>query len=335
MLYRFSNLAKRYDSKTVLDIKDISFEKGVIYGLLGPNGAGKTTLLEIMAFLLTPTTGGVEFEDRKVEFYKGDLIKLRKKVVLVQQHPIMFSTSVFSNIEFPMKIRKVPPEVRKRTVEELLKLVGMEDFRDAKAHRLSGGETQRVAIARALACFPSVILLDEPTASVDVENQIIIERIIRDISRKNGITVILTTHDLIQASRVTDKYIFLYEGRLARSKHENLFSGYIEKGPEGKKHCVLQDGLRLMVSAEKTGPVRISINPETLGLNPDNNSLSDCNLLKGKLIQLTDEKDKVRGLVDVGIPLSILISKENSDSLRLKIGEEVSLSCPMEGIEIF
>ena len=99
--------------------------------------------------------------------------------MLVQQHCILFTATVWKNVEFPLTIRRIDKARRERIVEELLDLVGMAAFRHSKAHRLSGGETQRVAIAQALACFPEVILLDEPTANVDVENQITIERIVR------------------------------------------------------------------------------------------------------------------------------------------------------------
>lgn len=335
MLYHINNLIKRFDTKTILNLDDLPFKRGLVYGLLGPNGAGKTTLLEILAFLLPPTSGSVLFEDEIVNYTKGNLINLRKRVVLVQQHPIMFSTSVFQNVEFPMKIRKVPASKRKKSVEDLLALVGMEDFRDAKAHRLSGGETQRVAIAQALACSPSVVLLDEPTASVDVENQIIIERIIKDISRENGISVILTTHDMVQASRVADEIIYIYEGKLTRSKQENIFNGSIKRDPGGKSYCVIQEGLRFMVNSKRSGPVRISINPEWIDMNPDIKAISDESLYKGKLLQLTDEKEKIRVLVDIGIPISVLISKEIYSSFKLNMGGEITINCPPESIDVF
>ena len=165
----------------IRDIPTFEMEKGKIIGLLGPNGAGKTTLMEILAFIMPPTSGEIFYKNKKVEFNGSGLIDLRKKVVLVQQNPILFTTTVFNNVEFPLKIRKVEKQKRGRIVDELLGLVGMENFREAKAHNLSGGETQRIAIAQALACSPEVILLDEPTASVDVENRINIERIISPI----------------------------------------------------------------------------------------------------------------------------------------------------------
>ncbi len=251
MLYKLKNLKKTYDQRTVLDLDRLCLERNRVIALLGPNGAGKTTLLEILAFLVRPNSGDIWFDSEKVNFIRGKLMALRKQVVLVQQQPILFSTTVFKNVEFPLKIRNTSKKKRERIVGELLALVGMEMFRHAIAHKLSGGETQRVAIARALACSPEVILMDEPTASVDVENQIIIEGIIREINRKKHISVIFTTHNLIQASRLADETVFLYEGRVAQSIYENIFSGRIEVGRKGDNYCVLQNGLRLRVPSKK------------------------------------------------------------------------------------
>jgi tungstate transport system ATP-binding protein len=260
---------------------------------------------------------------------------LRKKVVLVQQQPILFSTTVFKNVEFPLKIRNTPKAKRERIIGELLALVGMEMFRHAIAHKLSGGETQRVAIARALACGPEVILMDEPTASVDVENQITIERIIREINRSKHISVIFTTHNMIQASKLADDIVFLYEGRVAQSIYENIFNGRIEVSENGVKYCILQNGLTLRVPSQKAGPIRISIDPSRLRVSKRIDDSSEDNTFKGTLNQLSSEQGRVRALVDVGIPLSVLIPKEKFIDLQLGVGEEVWLTCPADSIEVF
>ncbi|MBW1820659.1 MAG: ATP-binding cassette domain-containing protein, partial [Deltaproteobacteria bacterium] len=215
VLYELKNLIKTYDQRTVLNLERLNLKKNKVLGLLGPNGAGKTTLLEIMAFLIRPSAGSLWFKKEMVNFTNGNLMDLRRKVVLIQQQPLLFTTTVFKNVEYPLKIRKTSRAKRERIVKELLDLVGMGMFRHASAHKLSGGETHRVAIAQALACFPEVILMDEPTASVDVENQINIERIIKKINREKGISVIFTTHDMIQASRLADETVFLFEGKVA------------------------------------------------------------------------------------------------------------------------
>jgi tungstate transport system ATP-binding protein len=335
VLYELKNLKKTYNQRTVLDLDRLCLERNRILALLGPNGAGKTTLLEILAFLARPNAGDIWFDSEKVNFTHGNLMALRKKVVLVQQQPILFSTTVFKNVEFPLKIRNTPKAKRERIVGELLSLVGMETFRHAIAHKLSGGETQRVAIARALACNPGVVLMDEPTASVDVENQITIERIIREINQEKHISVIFTTHNLIQASRLADETVFLYEGRVAQSIYENIFSGRIEDGGKSGHYCVIQNGLKLRVPPRKVGPIRVSIDPSTLRVSRGRGDPSQDNTFKGTLTQLSIEKGRVRALVDVGIPLSVLIPKETFKNLQLSVGEEVCLTCPAKSIEVF
>lgn len=336
VLYELKNLKKTYDQRTVLNLKRLRLEKNKVLGLLGPNGAGKTTLLEIMAFLTRPSAGDIWFEKEWVDFTNGKLMmNLRRRVVLIQQQPILFTTTVFKNVEYPLKIRKTPRAKRESIVKGLLELVGMEMFEHASAHKLSGGETHRVAIAQALACFPEVILMDEPTASVDVENQINIEHIIQEINQKKSISVIFTTHDMIQASRLADETVFLFEGKVARSIYENIFSGHIEVDSNGYKYCVLRSGLKLRVSSQNSGSIRISIDPSKVELNQKGSGPSMHNSFKGTLIQLTDEQSRVRALVDVGMPMSVLIPKEVFKSLHLDLGEEVWLNCPKESIDVF
>lgn len=334
MLYQLKNIIKAYDGRAVLDLKHLSLQKGKVIGLLGPNGSGKTTLLEILAFLLPPTSGEIWFKQEKVNSNMGRLMKLRRKVVLVQQHPILFTTTVYKNIDFPLNIRNTPKIRRGEMVDELLELVGMASFRNAGAHTLSGGQTQRVAIARALACSPEVVLLDEPMSSVDVENQITIERIIREINQIKGISVVFTTHDVVQTSRLADDTIFLLEGKVAKSIYENIFSARIETGTGDHKICTLPNGLRFKVHSEKSGSLRISIAPGELILSANIPTAAE-NTVKGKIIQLNEERIHVRALVDAGLPLNVLIPKESFNRHDMGIGDDVWVTCPVESIDIF
>lgn len=334
MLYELRNLKKTYGERTVLDIDELSLGEGKVLGILGPNGAGKTTLLEILAFLQIPTSGELQFNGKRVDFSNNGLLHLRRKVVIVGQHPILFTATVSKNLEFPLGIRKLPKVNREKTIEKLLDLVGMRPFQESRAHKLSGGETQRVAIARALACSPEVILFDEPTANVDVENQITIERIIQEINREKGISVIFTTHDMIQASRLADETLFLFDGKITHSTYENIFNGRIELNEDGSKYCDIQNRLKLGVRTRENGPVRIFIDPTLVKITAAQGDIAEMNTFCGRLIQLTDEQNRIRALVDVGIPLSVLIPKEQFENMSLGPGESVCLTCPTESIKI-
>ena len=334
MLFGIKNLTKVYGGRKVLDISELSLEKGKVHGLLGPNGSGKTTLLEILSFLLPPTTGKIIYDSREVEFSETFLQGLRREVVMVDQQPILFTTSVYKNVEFGLKIRKKPKEQRKKIIHEVLDLVGMHGFVEASSHKLSSGETQRVAIARALACSPKVIMFDEPTSNVDIENQIAIEGILRNIKVQKGISVIFATHNMIQATRLCDRILFLFDGKPASSVYENIFSGFVRTDGDGNTYCLIHDKVRLVVRTDKAGHVKISINPKMIKVFRAHDVPSRNNGLVGRVIQLTDEGGDVRALVDIGIPISVLICKEEYKQSPVLTGERATVDCPPESIEV-
>lgn len=194
-LYRLSKLVKRFGQREVLCLPWLAIPEGGITALLGANGAGKTTLLRILSFLDAPSSGQVSFRGQRVRYTERELRPLRREVIMVDQHPILFSTTVGKNVEYGLRIRKVAAAERDRRVDEALEMVGMRAYRRERAVNLSGGETQRVALARVLALRPRVLLCDEPTASVDAVNQVIISELLAELSSAGGMTIVLTTHD--------------------------------------------------------------------------------------------------------------------------------------------
>ena len=335
MLFEIQDLTKVFGERTVLDIPNLDFEKEIIYSLLGPNGSGKTTLLEILSLLSPPTSGRIRYNARDVVFTENNLTPLRREIVMVQQNPVLFTTTVYKNLEFGLRIRGMTKKEREEIIKESLDLVGMRDFMNAEAHKLSGGETQRVAIARALACSPKVMFFDEPTANVDVEHQIAIERIMTEINTQNKISVIFTTHNLSQASKLSSKVISLFEGRLVPSIYENIFSGKILQDEDGNRVCWIQDKIGLVIETDKSGDARLSIDPRKIEIMGHQHIQRGKNIFKGRLIQLTHEHDHIRVVVDIGIPLNILLSMEQPRNEPLLIGDEVEVFCPYDGIQIF
>ena len=334
-LFEAKNLKKTYQGRTVLDLPELLLEKGRIYALQGPNGSGKTTLLEILSLLIPPTTGDLSYRGKTVDFTSRGLTLLRREIVMVHQNPVLFTTTVHGNLEFGLKVRGLPKSTREALILESLDLVGMRGFLHAEAHKLSGGETQRVAIARALACSPRVMLFDEPTSSVDVENRNIIERIIGDINSEKKISVLFTSHDLTQASKLSHEVIPLFEGRKVPSVYENIFMSTICAGDAGKMRCHIRDDISLTAETGAEGKVKISIDPLKIRLHRNGDHGSDSNRLKGKLVQLTDEQNLVRAAVDVGIPLNVLLPKESFREQSLTIGDEVTVLIPREAITVF
>jgi tungstate transport system ATP-binding protein len=222
MLYVLSKITRKYGSRTVLDIPLMEIEKGKIYALLGPNGAGKTTLLNILGFLEVPTTGDILYRSKTVNFSESSLQNLRREVVMIDQHPILFTGTVYKNVEFGLKIRRISQKKRGIIIEETLDLVGMSAFVQAQAHRLSGGETQRVALARALAVSPEVLLCDEPTSNLDVENQTAIINTLKQINEQRKTTIMFTTHYMYQVSSLAHHTFFLDHCKLTATQAESF-----------------------------------------------------------------------------------------------------------------
>lgn len=226
-LYVLEQLVFRHGTRTVLDIDRLELAAGCIHALIGHNGAGKTSLLMLLAFLTPPSHGRILYQGRMVEASERDRRRLRQDVVLVPQHPVMFTATVASNIEFGLKLRGVGRSVRASKVDEVLEMVGLRQYRNAAAHELSGGETQRVALARALALTPKVLLCDEPTSSVDMENQRTICTLLRRINVEQGSTVIFTSHDQMQARALGDEYVILENGRYLGRDVDAYYAGAV------------------------------------------------------------------------------------------------------------
>jgi len=177
-------------------------------------------------------------------------------------------------------------------------------------------------------------MFDEPTSNVDVENQIAIEGILRDINVRKGISVILATHNRIQATKLSDRIVFLFNGKPASSIYENIFSGLVRTDGGGNTYCLIHDKVRLVVWTDKTGYVKISVNPEMIKIFPAREVSSGDHGFVGRVIQLTDEGGDVRALVDIGIPISVLIGREEYKKAPILTGERVALVCPPESIEV-
>src|SRR3989337_1930692 len=159
------DITKIYSDKTILDGVTLQIHEGEILALLGPNGSGKTTILKILAFIENPTSGEVEFQGEPVDFKKAE--KTRLGSTLVFQRTVLFGSSVYSNIAYGLRMRKIPKEVRDEEVKNALRIVRLEGFEKRPARKLSGGEQQTVAIARALGLKTNLLLLDEPQSKLE------------------------------------------------------------------------------------------------------------------------------------------------------------------------
>jgi len=192
------------NGRTVLDGVDLELGDEGITLLLGPNGAGKSVLLRTLCGLLQPSAGTIEWAGGP---------RPETGVMMVFQHPMMIRASVLENVSLGLKPLGVPRSERRRRAERILERVALSDRAHDSARHLSGGEQQRLALARAWLTRPRLLLLDEPTASLDPSATAEVERIIREI-RTDGTRIVMTTHNLGQATRLGDDVIFLSGGKV-------------------------------------------------------------------------------------------------------------------------
>ena len=201
----FDDVTQTAGGVTILDKFSLTLRAGPPTVLIGPNGSGKSTLLRLAMGLLAPSRGRITWGGLEA------VPPLKRAIVF--QHPAMLRRSAGANVRFALRAAGVPRAEHARRIAELLELVGLAHVADRAARRLSGGERQRLALARALARDPAVLLLDEPTASLDPVATKAVEDIIRAVSERN-IKVVMATHDLGEARRLAGEIIMLHRGRI-------------------------------------------------------------------------------------------------------------------------
>jgi len=184
----------------------LSAQRSVV---LGPNGAGKSTLLRLIHGLLHPSSGRLAWPERLSQ-------------AMVFQRPIMLRTTALENVEYGLKLQGHAAPERRRRAAGALARVGLEPIAGRPARLLSGGEQQRVALARAWALEPQLLILDEPTASLDPASSREVERIIGEIAAA-GTRILMTTHNLGQARRMADEVVFMDRGRVLEQTAVNDF----------------------------------------------------------------------------------------------------------------
>lgn len=201
---RIHDLRFQPNGRPVLDGVDLELGPEGITLVLGPNGAGKSVLLRTLCGLLTPSSGSIDW---------GGGARPVREVTMVFQHPMMLRASVVENVALALKPFGVPRPVRRSRAHEVLERVGLAHRIADSARHLSGGEQQRLALARAWITRPRLLLLDEPTASLDPSATSEVERIVREI-RTDGTRILMTTHNLGQATRLGDDVVFMTAGRV-------------------------------------------------------------------------------------------------------------------------
>ena len=203
---------------------NLAIEEKDVYGIVGYSGAGKSTLVRLLNGLETPTSGQVLVNGEDVAKLQGASLRtFRKKVGMIFQHfNLLWSRTVIENIQLPLELAGVEKSQRQKRAEELLSLVGLDGRGDAYPSQLSGGQKQRVAIARALCMNPDIMLFDEPTSALDPEMIKEVLEVMKDLG-KQGMTMVVVTHEMGFARKVGTRVVFLDQGEIVEENTSEKF----------------------------------------------------------------------------------------------------------------
>ena len=210
-LIQFRNIVKEFDGQIVLKGVNLDIYENEFVTLLGPSGCGKTTLLRILGGFLDATEGEVIFDGEDISQVPAHKRELN---TVFQKYALFPHMSVYQNIAFGLKIKKMSKDVIEQKVMKMLKLIGLEGFENKNVTLLSGGQQQRVAIARALVNEPKVLLLDEPLGALDLKLRKEMQYELKRIQQEVGITFIFVTHDQEEALTMSDKIVVMKDGEI-------------------------------------------------------------------------------------------------------------------------
>ena len=206
------DIVKKYGNFTAVDGVSFDVSEGEIFGLLGPNGAGKSTLIRMMTTLLEITAGAAYIEGFDVS---KDPDKARRAMgVIPQAMTSDGDLTVWENLSIYSKLYGISAQERERSIDELLQLVDLMQWRDAPARNLSGGMRRRLEIARGLVHRPRIFFLDEPTTGLDPVSRVAVWEMITNIKQERNLTVLITTHYMDEADRLCDRIAIVDHGKL-------------------------------------------------------------------------------------------------------------------------
>ena len=333
-LISLTGLELRYPAGFVLRAESFVLRPGEILALTGPNGSGKTTLLSVLGLLLFPARGEYGWRGRPLARSGSGLTRVRRKITLVEQNPYFFRGTVGENIAAGLRLRRRPRREINELVKRAAEALGISALLDRAPAGLSGGERQKAALARGLVLEPEVLLLDEPTASVDRPALEAIEAVVKGFHRERSAAVVWATHNLQQAFRVGDSVMSLVDGRLVAGTLENFFPGRVER-TGGETVFRFGPGLAAVVAGSaEAGPGRLLIPPEEIVLSRGPLKSSLRNSFPGRVTGIAERGGTLAVEADIGVKVTAVITPVSLEKLGLSIGSEVTVSFKAAGAAI-
>jgi putative spermidine/putrescine transport system ATP-binding protein len=343
-------VAKRYDDVVALEPTSLAVEPGEFFALLGPSGSGKSTLLGAVAGFVPPSAGRILVDGRDIT----GVPPYRRNLGMVFQNYTLFPhMTVFDNIAFPLRMRKVPRAEIAERVTRMLRMVRLPAMAGRAPQQLSGGQQQRVALARAAVYDPALLLMDEPLGALDKNLREELQDEIRQFHRAIGATVLYVTHDQAEAASLADRVAILDHGRLVqvgrpRELYEfprnafvasflgeaNLFEvERVEPGAEAESRVTTREGFRLLARgpARAAGALRACVRPEAIAIGAG--PAAGVNVLAGTVVDAVYAAGSVRYRVRVGPDAVITVRVPSERHLTLHaIGAPVRVSWDPEDL---
>jgi tungstate transport system ATP-binding protein len=326
-----------YRGQAVLRIDRLEIPAGSIVGAIGPNGSGKSTFLRLAAFVEKPTAGEIAYNGKPAAPFAPEV---RHKVSLMPQEPFLMKRSVSNNVAYGLRVRKDRDRLEER-IHAALAWVGLDakDFAGRPSYALSGGEAQRVALAARLILKPDVLLLDEPTASIDALSAQLIKDAALKARSEWGTTLIIASHDWQWLYGVCDRVVHLVRGRLMGTGRENIIFGPWQPGGDGLWWKVLSDGQRIVVHQPPEILSAAVIDQATV--TPVDQLVVDGDhrvRLSGLITRLALEKasgDIIGSVLVANLPFTTSLTEKEVHELELYPGRRVHLLYDLNSVRWF
>jgi molybdate/tungstate transport system ATP-binding protein len=333
-----------------IDHVNLEVKANEYFIILGPSGSGKTLLLELIAGIWSSDSGKVYLENQDITRTPPE----KRGVGFVYQNYMLFPhKTVFENIAFGLKMRKLDKNEINRRVEKMMNLLGISHLADRLPRTLSGGEQQRTALARALIIYPKVLLMDEPLSALDRKTRDDLIHEMKEIHKNFDVTIIHVTHNFDEALILADRIAIMRNGRISQVGtsteifrkpadkfiadfvgSENILKGIAKK--DGEKLTVIDTGnISIYSTEQKEGHVHITVRPEDIILSKEKVETSARNVFKGHVKKIVDNGALIKLTIDVGDPLVVFLTRQSFLDMELNIGKTVWTYFKATAVHVF
>ncbi|MES0341237.1 MAG: ABC transporter ATP-binding protein [Candidatus Humimicrobiaceae bacterium] len=360
-IIEIKGLEKKYNSMFNLSVDGLYLKKNKILTIIGPNGSGKSTLIRLLNLLEKPDRGVISFEGENILDERVDKFAIRKKMVVVFQEPLLFNTSVYSNIIIGLKFRKIRLSTVRDRFEYFTEKLKIGSILGRSIKNLSGGEKQRVSLARALILDPKLLLLDEPLANIDQQSRESLRSDLFEVLKKYGKSIIYVTHDRNEAMVLADHMAVMNEGRIEQfglkeevfrrpanefvAKFvgvETLIEGLVVRFSENVAEVEVSGGkgkqvIYVVSEIAKKKKITLAIRPEDVILYsmdiPPRKS-SAMNLFQGKITSIRNIGMFKKVEIDCGFNLISFVTQNSIERLGLDIGKSITAGIKASSIHM-